>query len=430
MKNIFYTALIIFSLVMSPIAARAQVASGGNFTLEQSVIAGGGATNSSGGNFTLAGTIGQSIAGDAMSGSSFDATSGFWNSTQSAPNVPLYEADIAARPNGDGLIVSNDVVQIRKFLNGTDTPNQTTNEFQRADSSPFATRGDGKIFSDDVVQARRYQNGTNPKQLAAGPMTQSAARPDVDSLFAGTAKTVLEKAVSGVNQELRVESASGSAGQTVTVNIHADAQGDESEYGFILNYQSDVLTNPTVGAGSAGASVRSCNTGTAGQLNCSVGGFPNNNPTSTESGIGEIAAGTNQILVTVTFTVASNAAGDTPLTLSNVNASSDAPQLFIPTATNGVVTILAPTAASVSVSGRVLNANGKGIRNVQLTLISASGESQTVLSGASGYYRFTEVASGQTCVLTVSARKYTFANPTQVLNVNEELSEINFVADN
>jgi len=57
MKNIFYTAVIIFSLVFSPIVASAQVASGGNFSLEQSVIAGGG-QQATGGTFSLDGTIG------------------------------------------------------------------------------------------------------------------------------------------------------------------------------------------------------------------------------------------------------------------------------------------------------------------------------------------------------------------------------------
>lgn len=250
-----------------------------------------------------------------------------------------YEADVAQRPNGDGSILSDDVVQIRRFLNGTNTADQTTNEFQRADSAPFATRGDGRIFSDDVVQARRYQNGTNPKQTAAGPMTLSAGKTIVDQLFGGLSKTVFENAViNEVQREVRIENATGSAGQTVTVNIRVDSAGDESEYGFILNYDSGILSNPVIGAGSAGASVRSCNASVAGQINCSVGGFADNNPNSADSGIGEIGAKTNQVLMTVTFTVAANAAGDTPLTLSNVNASSDAPQLFTPTAVNGTVT--------------------------------------------------------------------------------------------
>jgi uncharacterized repeat protein (TIGR01451 family) len=253
-----------------------------------------------------------------------------------------YEADVSARPNGDGSILSDDVVQIRKFLNGTDTADQTTNEFQRADSAPFATKGDGRIFSDDVVQARRYQNGTNPKQTADGPLTQSAGRTIIDQLFVGLSRSVVENAFHGVNREVRVESATASAGQTVTVNIRVVSSGDESEYGFILDYDSNVLSNPVIGAGNTGASVRSCNTSVAGQINCSIGGFVANNANSVDSGIGEIAMGANQILISVTFTIATNAqAGNTPLALSNVNASNDAPQLLTPAATGGAITRLA-----------------------------------------------------------------------------------------
>lgn len=87
MKNIFYTAFIIFSLAMLPIVAVAQVASGGNFTLEQSVIAGGGGQDSTGGAFSLDGTIGQSVAGNAATGSPFSVTGGFWNFTPLAPTA-------------------------------------------------------------------------------------------------------------------------------------------------------------------------------------------------------------------------------------------------------------------------------------------------------------------------------------------------------
>lgn len=246
------------------------------------------------------------------------------------------EADVAVRPNGDGSILSDDVVQIRRFLNATHTPDPMTNEFQRADSSPFAEKGDGVLNSADVVQTRRYQNGTSPLQMAGGPTLPSGGQQSLTDEFNKT--EAQSKLSEGNPSEVRVESTSGSAGQTVTVNILVDAAGDESEYAFILDYDESVLSNPVIGAGSAGASVRSCNASVAGQINCSVGGFADNNPNSADSGIGEIGAETNQVLMTVTFTVAANAAGDTPLTLSNVNASSDAPQLFTPTATNGTVT--------------------------------------------------------------------------------------------
>ncbi|MEJ7862157.1 MAG: carboxypeptidase regulatory-like domain-containing protein, partial [Pyrinomonadaceae bacterium] len=340
--------------------------------------------------------------------------------------APGIEGDVASRPNGDGSVLSNDVVQVRRFLNGTHTPDPSTNEFQRADSFPFETKGDGVINSADVVQTRRYQNGTSPQQTAGGPLQAGGAEAVTDD---EVDKTKAEsKSPEGNPREVRVESTSGSAGQMVTVNIRVNAVGNKAEYGFIINYDATVLSNPVIGAGTAGASVRSCNTATAGAINCSVGGFPNNNPTSSDAGIGEIGAGTNQLLITVTFTVAANApVGATPVTLSNVNASSDAPQLFTPTATGGTVTILAPTAAAVSVSGRVQTAQGRGIGNVRLTMTDQSGNMRTTSSTSFGYFRFENVAAGETYIITARGKRFTFSQPSQVLNVNDDTDEINFI---
>lgn len=91
---------------------------------------------------------------------------------------------------------------------------------------------------------------------------------------------------------------------------------------------------------------------------------------------------------------------------------------------------LAPTAATVSIGGRVLTAAGNGIGKVQVTLTDGSGVSRTILTGGFGYYRFDEITAGQTVVISVRAKRFTFAQPTVVLNVAEELSEIDFIAAN
>lgn len=91
---------------------------------------------------------------------------------------------------------------------------------------------------------------------------------------------------------------------------------------------------------------------------------------------------------------------------------------------------LAPTAATVSISGRVVTADGGGIRNVRVTLMDGSGASRTFLTSSFGYYRFDQITAGQTVVLSVQAKRFTFTQPTVVLNVVEDLSEIDFIAAN
>ena len=91
---------------------------------------------------------------------------------------------------------------------------------------------------------------------------------------------------------------------------------------------------------------------------------------------------------------------------------------------------LAPTAASVSVGGRVLTADGRGIRNVMITLTGANGETRTVLSSAFGYYRFTEIAAGGTYIFSVHSKRFTFSQPTQLLSIIQDTDDVNFIADN
>lgn len=79
------------------------------------------------------------------------------------------EGDVSPRPEGDGLALSTDVTQMRRFVSGLDSLNPATTEFQRADCGPRSTFGDGILTSSDVVQARRYVSGLDPATDAGGP---------------------------------------------------------------------------------------------------------------------------------------------------------------------------------------------------------------------------------------------------------------------
>lgn len=86
-------------------------------------------------------------------------------------------------------------------------------------------------------------------------------------------------------------------------------------------------------------------------------------------------------------------------------------------------------AAPSQVSGQVVDSNGRGIGRVQVK-ISGGELSQPVyaLTSPFGYYGF-EVPSGQTYFVTVSSKTYTFSNPTRVINVNDDISDLNFTAE-
>lgn len=88
---------------------------------------------------------------------------------------------------------------------------------------------------------------------------------------------------------------------------------------------------------------------------------------------------------------------------------------------------VAPTAANVSVEGRVSTQNGRGISNITVTLIDSTGRTHTARTSAFGFYRFDGVSIGA-AVISVSAKRFTFANPAQMINVIDNLSGVDFTA--
>ena len=90
----------------------------------------------------------------------------------------------------------------------------------------------------------------------------------------------------------------------------------------------------------------------------------------------------------------------------------------------------APTAAEVTAGGRVLTTDGRGIRNVLITMTGANGESRTAISSAFGYFRFDNVAAGGTYIFSVHAKRYTFSQPTLVRSIVEDADDLIFTANN
>ena len=87
-----------------------------------------------------------------------------------------------------------------------------------------------------------------------------------------------------------------------------------------------------------------------------------------------------------------------------------------------------PTAAGVSISGKVKTANGQGIRNARITLIAENGSTRSTVTGSFGLFQFTDVEAGHTYVLSVASKRFVFANPSQVISAMEDLTEIEFIS--
>jgi hypothetical protein len=94
------------------------------------------------------------------------------------------------------------------------------------------------------------------------------------------------------------------------------------------------------------------------------------------------------------------------------------------------IEFLVPTAAQASISGRVMTAEGIAIRNAEVTI---TGNTLTTplraTTSSFGYFSFDGLQTGETYVVTVNSRRYTFAVPSQVISLTDNVSDLNFVAD-
>lgn len=92
--------------------------------------------------------------------------------------------------------------------------------------------------------------------------------------------------------------------------------------------------------------------------------------------------------------------------------------------------VLNPTAANASISGRILSANGRGIAGAVVTIAGSSGSRMRTISSSLGYYRFDELATGQSYVVGVSAKRYTFTPATLLISLVDEATNVDFVGEN
>lgn len=88
--------------------------------------------------------------------------------------------------------------------------------------------------------------------------------------------------------------------------------------------------------------------------------------------------------------------------------------------------IAAPTAAGVSVSGRVTTPDGRGLRNAVVRLTDSHNVTRTVMTGSSGYYTFDSVGAGESYVIGVSSKIYRFS--PRLVQVFDSLTGVDFVA--
>lgn len=91
-------------------------------------------------------------------------------------------------------------------------------------------------------------------------------------------------------------------------------------------------------------------------------------------------------------------------------------------------TSAAPTAASASISGRVLEADGvRGVPNAVVQLTGQDGTVRTTRTNPFGYFRFENIEVGQTLILNVYSKRYQFS--PQIINLQDSISDLRITAN-
>jgi hypothetical protein len=157
------------------------------------------------------------------------------------------EADVAPLPDGDGAVTIVDWVQVGRYAAALDSPTNAS-EFQRADCAPRSTMGDGLLTVSDWVQAGRYAAGLDQPTVAGGPSAPAGA---------AVMATVARKRGTDPNRLLNVQGTVVFQGQTGTITVNLDAQGNENAIGFSLAFDPSVLsyTSASLGSDAAGAAM-------------------------------------------------------------------------------------------------------------------------------------------------------------------------------
>lgn len=83
---------------------------------------------------------------------------------------------------------------------------------------------------------------------------------------------------------------------------------------------------------------------------------------------------------------------------------------------------LSPTAAMVSISGRVLTKTGEPIALVRVSLHGSDGGVRSAITNPFGNFRIDDIQAGQTYVLSATHRRHQFV--AQAISVTDEITDL------
>ncbi|MGB7200758.1 MAG: S8 family serine peptidase [Pyrinomonadaceae bacterium] len=85
-----------------------------------------------------------------------------------------------------------------------------------------------------------------------------------------------------------------------------------------------------------------------------------------------------------------------------------------------------PTAANVSVSGRITDVFGNGLSRVRVTITADDNTAISAVTSSFGYYRFEELEVGRTYIVSAFRKRYNF--DSRIISLTDEIFNLDFIA--
>jgi uncharacterized repeat protein (TIGR01451 family) len=139
---------------------------------------------------------------------------------------------------------------------------------------------------------------------------------------------------------------------------------------------------------------------------------------------------TNGSSVNFSLTVKVNAAAANGAAITENGTSSSVSASPDPNGANNAVsattTVLVPSAAAISVAGRVITPEGRGVGGARVEVIDSNGQIRIALTNPFGFYRVDGLTAGELYVFSVRHKNYAFA--PRVVNVSDAVENLDFIA--
>jgi hypothetical protein len=86
---------------------------------------------------------------------------------------------------------------------------------------------------------------------------------------------------------------------------------------------------------------------------------------------------------------------------------------------------------NVTITGKVKTPEGRPIKGAWIVLKDADTNAviRATLTSSFGFYRLEQIESGRLYVLSVTHRRYLFALPAQLMEINEDRSGVDFTGE-